>query len=92
LQVLKTKQGRSTADIRYQGTALGIPGEDRSVVIEGGPVGSLRDWRPSQTYARPNPIDLPAAKEAREDEPMRDSPNGLAAHEDEPMEDVAAAT
>ena len=92
LQVLKTKQGRSTADIRYQGTALGIPGEDRSVVIEGGPVGSLRDWRPSQTYARPNPIDLPAAKEAREDEPMLESPNGVADQEDSPMEDVAATT
>ena len=92
LQVLKTKQGRSTADIRYQGTALGIPGEDRSVVIEGGPVGSLRDWRPSQTYSRPNPIDLPAAKEVREDEHMRDSLNGVSNQEDSPMEDVAAAT
>ena len=87
LQVLKSKQGKSTIDVRYQGTTLGQPGEERTVIIEGGPVGSLRDWRPPQTHAKPNVIDLPAAKEAQEDEHMGNSPNGV--HEDSPMEDAA---
>lgn len=87
LQVLKSKQGKSTIDVRYQGTTLGQPGEERTVIIEGGPVGSLRDWRPPQTHAKPNVIDLPAAKEAQEDEQMGDSPNGIT--EDSPMEDAA---
>jgi transcription initiation factor TFIID subunit 3 len=88
LQVLKSKQGKSTVDIRYQGTTLGAPGEDRTVVIEGGPVGSLRDWKPPQTYAKPNVIDLPAAKEVQADQHMGDAPNGVG--EDSHMEDVAA--
>jgi transcription initiation factor TFIID subunit 3 len=87
LQVLKSKQGKSTADIRFQGSALGHPGEDRTVVIEGGPVGSLRDWKPPQTHARPNVIDLPAAKEVHEDESMGGSPNGIL--EDSTMEDAS---
>jgi transcription initiation factor TFIID subunit 3 len=86
LQVLKSKQGKSTADIRFQGSALGHPGEDRTVFIEGGPVGSLRDWKPPQTHARPN-VNLPAAKEVQEDEHMGDSPNGIL--EDSTMEDAS---
>ncbi|KAM0718636.1 hypothetical protein Q7P37_005707 [Cladosporium fusiforme] len=93
LQVLKTKQGRTNVDVRFQGTALGIPGDDRNVVIEGGPVENLRDWRPSQTHAKPAVVDLPAAKDVQEDEPMDESPNGVSPHhEDSPMEDVPAST
>lgn len=92
LQILKSKQGKSTIDIRYQGTALGQPGEDRNITIEGGPVGSLRDWRPPQTYAKPNPMDLPAAKEDKENGDMGISPNGANGHEDSPMEDVAVSS
>lgn len=33
-------------DGRFAGTVLGDPGEDRKVVIEGGPVGSIAEWRP----------------------------------------------
>lgn len=92
LQVLKSKQGKSTVEMRYQGTALGEAGEDRAVVIEGGPVGSLRDWRPPQTYAKPAAVvDLPAAKEVWEDDVMGDSPNGVDGQEDSPMEDAPAA-
>lgn len=93
LQVLKSKQGKSTVDIRYQGTAIGTPADNRKVIIEGGPVESLRDWRPPQTYAKPAPMDLPAAKDSQEDEHIgeEDAPNGVAGHDDSPMEDVPAA-
>lgn len=92
LQVLKTKQGKTNVDVRFQGTALGTPGEGRNVVIEGGPVENLRDWRPPQSHAKPAAVDLPAAKETREDAVMDDSPNGVSPHGDSPMEDAPASS
>lgn len=92
LQILKSKAGKSTMDIRYQGTTLGEPVEDRNVIIEGGPVGSLRDWRPPQTHAKPNAMDLPAAKDEKEDDHMDDSPSLTTGHEDSPMEDMTVSS
>ncbi|KAK5127063.1 hypothetical protein LTR85_008422 [Meristemomyces frigidus] len=48
LAVLKKKYGKGggVEDSRLQGTVLGREGEDKEVVVEGGPVGRIRDWRP----------------------------------------------
>lgn len=49
---LKRKQARvggGTGGVdegRWIGTALGSQGEDREILVEGGPVQSIRDWRP----------------------------------------------
>lgn len=43
---LKKKMSKAADDIRLQGTALGRPADSREVVIEGGPVQHIRDWRP----------------------------------------------
>lgn len=43
---LKKKHSKSGDDSRLQGTVLGRPADERDVVIEGGPVQRLRDWRP----------------------------------------------
>lgn len=59
LQGLKRKQARvggapgGLDEARWAGTALGVQGEDREVVVEGGPVQRIRDWRPmrEQTLA-----------------------------------------
>ena len=41
---LMRKYQKGADESRLQGTVLGKVGEDRSVVIEGGPVGKLEDW------------------------------------------------
>jgi len=46
LTVLKKKQGKVGDDSRLQGTVLGVPAEDREVLVEGGPVQRIQDWRP----------------------------------------------
>lgn len=43
---LKKKHSKSGDDSRLQGTVLGRPADERDVVIEGGPVQHLREWRP----------------------------------------------
>ncbi|OQO04180.1 hypothetical protein B0A48_10790 [Cryoendolithus antarcticus] len=43
---LKRKIGKVGDDGRFAGTVLGRMGEEKAVVIEGGPVQSLREWRP----------------------------------------------
>ena len=43
---LKKKHSKSGDDSRFQGTVLGRPADEKDVVIEGGPVQRLRDWRP----------------------------------------------
>lgn len=43
---LKKKHSKSGDDSRLQGTVLGRPADERDVVIEGGTVQRLRDWRP----------------------------------------------
>lgn len=97
LTVLKRKHGKVGEDTRFQGTALGREGEDRAVVIEGGPVGSLRDWRPPvqpQTQKQVNGVDAPASKELdtlEADEDMQDASSSTLGHEDAAMEDASAA-
>ena len=41
---LKKKHSKTGEESRYQGTALGIPAEEKAVIIEGGPLESLQDW------------------------------------------------
>ncbi|KAK6440713.1 hypothetical protein LTR95_003072 [Oleoguttula sp. CCFEE 5521] len=43
---LKRKIGKVGEDGRFAGTVLGRMGEEKAVLIEGGPVQSLREWRP----------------------------------------------
>lgn len=43
---LKKKHSKSGDDSRFQGTVLGRPADEKDVVVEGGPVQRLRDWRP----------------------------------------------
>nr|OQO20024.1 hypothetical protein B0A51_13844 [Rachicladosporium sp. CCFEE 5018] len=43
---LKRKIGKVGEDGRFAGTVLGRTGEEKAIVIEGGPVQSLREWRP----------------------------------------------
>ena len=58
LMGLKRKQARvgggpgTIDEARWVGTALGGQGEDREVLVEGGPVQSIRDWRPSNAQKR----------------------------------------
>lgn len=42
---LKKKLSKTADDSRLQGTALGRPADGRDVVVEGGPVQSISDWR-----------------------------------------------
>lgn len=44
LTVLKKKHSKTGEESRYQGTVLGIPADDRSIRIEGGPPESINDW------------------------------------------------
>ncbi|KAI4161584.1 MAG: hypothetical protein LQ342_004725 [Letrouitia transgressa] len=44
LTALKKKHSKTGEEARFQGTALGIPAEDRPIRIEGGPVDSIRGW------------------------------------------------
>ncbi|KAK4545720.1 hypothetical protein LTR36_002674 [Oleoguttula mirabilis] len=47
LTVLKKRHGKGGQDdSRLQGTVLGRDGDDKDVVVEGGPVQRIRDWRP----------------------------------------------
>lgn len=46
LTVLKKRHGKVGDDSRLQGTILGLQGDDMEVVVEGGPVQRLGDWRP----------------------------------------------
>lgn len=44
LTILKKKHSKTGEEARYQGSALGIPAEDRPVKIEGGPVETMHEW------------------------------------------------
>ena len=46
LTALKRKHGKVGDETRWQGTVLGSQAADRSVLLEGGPVQHIRDWRP----------------------------------------------
>lgn len=41
---LKKKHSKTGEESRYQGTVLGIPAEDKSIIIEGGPFESIQAW------------------------------------------------
>ena len=46
LATLKKRHGKGGDEGRLLGTVLGKQGEDKGVVVEGGPVQSVREWRP----------------------------------------------
>ena len=46
LTVLKKKHGKGGDESRLQGTVLGRDAEDKEIMIEGGPVQKINDWRP----------------------------------------------
>lgn len=80
LMGLKRKQARVGGGIggvdeaRWVGTALGAGGDDREIVVEGGPVQSIRDWRPpkeQQVAATESNVPKPDA----ENTPARDAPS-----------------
>lgn len=54
LTILKKKHGKGGGqeDGRLQGTVLGRDGEDKEVLVEGGPVQSIRDWKPTSLEER----------------------------------------
>lgn len=43
---LKKKHSKAGDDSRLVGTVVGRPAEDREVIVEGGPVQRIRDWKP----------------------------------------------
>lgn len=49
LSALKKKHGKAGDDSRLRGTVLSYLPDEKDVVIEGGPVQSLRDWKPTPT-------------------------------------------
>ena len=46
LERLKKRHHKGADDTRLQGTVLGRAAEDKGVIVEGGPVQHLKDWRP----------------------------------------------
>lgn len=46
LTMLKKKHSKTGDDTRLQGTALGRSADTKDLVVEGGPVQRIRDWRP----------------------------------------------
>lgn len=46
LTTLKKKHNKVGDDSRLQGTVLGRQADERDVIIEGGPVAKMKDWRP----------------------------------------------
>lgn len=50
LTTLKRKHGKVGDDSKWQGTVLGRSSEDRDVVVEGGPVLRIQDWRPRKRH------------------------------------------
>lgn len=44
LTALKKKHSKTGEESRYQGTVLGIPAEEKPLIIEGGPVESIQEW------------------------------------------------
>ena len=57
---LKKKHSKTGEESRYQGTVLGIPAEDKSIIIEGGPSESIQAWgakiRENGQISKPTPI------------------------------------
>ena len=43
--VLKKKHSKTGEESRFQGTALGKPGEEKILKIEGGSVDNIRSWQ-----------------------------------------------
>lgn len=56
---LKKKLSKAADDSRLQGTALGRAADGREVVVEGGPVQHIRDWRPSPEVRLASPQTQP---------------------------------
>ena len=46
LTMLKKKHSKTGDDTRLQGTVLGRSADSKDLVVEGGPVQHIRDWRP----------------------------------------------
>lgn len=52
---LKKKLSKAADDARLQGTVLGRPADGKEVIIEGGPVQHIKDWRPKSEERAVNP-------------------------------------
>lgn len=65
LTTLKKKQNKAGGDhdARLQGTVLGRVGDDREVLVEGGPVQRIRDWKPPRVEEKA-PVQNGSAKPA----------------------------
>ena len=96
LTVLKKKHSKTGDDSRLVGTALGRPAEDKPLIIEGGPVQSLRDWRP-RLEERPSNVQSQlstSAKQCEQDEGDTSTStlsHGTLDHEDINMQEVELA-
>jgi transcription initiation factor TFIID subunit 3 len=49
---LKKKHSKTGEESRYQGTAIGIPADEGTVLIEGGEVDSIRAWNATMHQRR----------------------------------------
>lgn len=63
---LKKKHSKTGEESRYQGTVLGIPAEDRPIVIEGGAFESIQAWGAEtwETGQTSKPASIPDASPA----------------------------
>lgn len=97
LTSLKKKHSKAGDDSRLQGTVLGRPADDREIVVEGGPVAKVHDWRPRLEERSVNARrekDVPVEKENQaEKESAEQAEDGLPAKEriDTATSTVAAA-
>ena len=70
LMGLKRKQARvgggpgGIDEGRWVGTALGAQGEDREILVEGGPVQSINEWRPPKIQRTEKEVEVPGTTHA----------------------------
>lgn len=84
LSVLKKKHSRAGEESRLRGTVLSNIPDEKDIVIEGGPVQYIRDWRP-RTNALPDEEEQGDAAEAAADDDDNSSLSSIASSEDLPL-------
>ncbi|SMQ46624.1 unnamed protein product [Zymoseptoria tritici ST99CH_1A5] len=87
---LKKKLSKAADDTRLQGTALGRPNEFKEVVVEGGPVQHVRDWKPKLEERSVNVQAQNTAERSKEPQDGLDTVDDFA--KDSAMEEVEAAS
>lgn len=87
---LKKKLSKAADDTRLQGTALGRPNEFKEVVVEGGPVQHVRDWKPKLEERSVNVQAQNTAERSKEPQDGLDTVDDIA--KDSAMEEVEAAS